>query len=112
MQPWFHDWAFNRQRGAEIRKHWDLIPTDTDILLVHGPPAGILDRTVHGQRVGCEDLLQTLELVQPKLCVFGHIHEDYGMVRKGDSWFVNASVLNVAYQQVNAPVTVEWPMVD
>ena len=24
VQPWFYDWAFNRQRGAEIRKHWHL----------------------------------------------------------------------------------------
>src|SRR5271154_3500741 len=21
VQPWFHDWAFNRQRGEEIKKH-------------------------------------------------------------------------------------------
>ena len=34
-QPWFYDWAFNLQRGAEIRAKWDLIPDDTDILLTH-----------------------------------------------------------------------------
>ena len=28
VQPWFYDWAFNRTRGAEIKKHWDLIPKD------------------------------------------------------------------------------------
>tara|TARA_Y100000296_G_C5174834_1_gene259491 strand:- start:2061 stop:2591 length:531 start_codon:yes stop_codon:yes gene_type:complete len=38
IQPWFHDWAFNRKRGNEIRKHWELIPTNTDVLLTHGPP--------------------------------------------------------------------------
>ena len=38
VQPWFHDWAFNRQRGSDIEQHWELIPTSTDILLTHGPP--------------------------------------------------------------------------
>ena len=45
IQPWFYDWAFNRQRGAEIKKHWDLIPENTDILMTHGPAFGIHDRT-------------------------------------------------------------------
>ena len=110
VQPWFHDWAFNRQRGAEIQQHWDLIPADTDLLLVHGPPFGILDRIIHGQRVGCENLLATVQKIVPKLCVFGHIHEDYGMVRKGETWFVNASVLDHGYQLRNAPVEIEWPI--
>ncbi|MBC7410804.1 MAG: metallophosphoesterase, partial [Arcicella sp.] len=49
IQPWFYDWAFNRKRGKDIRKHWDLIPTNTDILITHGPPFGILDATERGE---------------------------------------------------------------
>jgi hypothetical protein len=30
-QPWFHDWAFNLQRGDEIRAKWELIPGGTVI---------------------------------------------------------------------------------
>ena len=52
IQPYFHDWAFNRERGEEIKKHWDLIPTDTDILITHGPPKGILDKTKTGKEAG------------------------------------------------------------
>ena len=44
-QPWFYDWAFNRQRGPAIQKHWDLIPEDSDIVITHGPVFGIHDRT-------------------------------------------------------------------
>ena len=29
-QPWFHDWAFNLPRGAELRRVWDRIPAGTD----------------------------------------------------------------------------------
>ncbi|HND88343.1 MAG TPA: metallophosphatase domain-containing protein, partial [Saprospiraceae bacterium] len=50
IQPWFFDWAFNRRRGPDIRRHWDLIPEDTDILLTHGPPYGILDEVVRDRR--------------------------------------------------------------
>jgi Icc-related predicted phosphoesterase len=100
IQPWFYDWAFNRQRGAEIRKHWDLIPADTDILITHGPPYGILDKTAQGEVVGCADLMERVNAIQPRLHVFGHIHEGHGMEQRGKTTFVNASVLNLRYMLV------------
>ena len=57
VQPWFYNWAFNRHRGSDIRKHWNLIPQETDILITHGPAFGKLDVTVRGEHVGCADLL-------------------------------------------------------
>ncbi len=42
-QPRFFDWAFNLNRGAELAEKWKLIPGDTDVLITHGPPFGILD---------------------------------------------------------------------
>jgi predicted phosphodiesterase len=56
-QPWFHDWAFNLQRGTEIAAKWALIPDGIDVLITHGPPFGILDRTDNHEDVGCVDLL-------------------------------------------------------
>jgi len=89
IQPWFHDWAFNRMRGDDIKPHWDRIPDDTDVLVVHGPPHGILDLLHPNFRdfnenpnVGCEDLLKRIKEIKPKLVVFGHIHEGYGIYSK------------------------------
>lgn len=31
ITPFFFNWAFNRNRGYEIARYWDLIPSDTDI---------------------------------------------------------------------------------
>lgn len=104
--PWFYDWAFNRHRGAEIQPHWDKIPPDTDILITHGPPAGILDNTFRNEPVGCHDLMKVIQQVKPRFHLFGHIHEGYGMVGKDGTTFINASVLNVQYQLVNAPVSI------
>ena len=78
-QPWFHSWAFNVERGEAIKRYWDAIPEDVNILVTHGPPKGILDMTMSGENVGCEDLLYRLPyLEQLKLVVFGHIHEHAG----------------------------------
>lgn len=103
ITPWFNNWAFNRDRGDEIKKHWDLIPDDTDVLITHGPPSGILDETVYGNRTGCEELLLRVDQVKPKFHIFGHIHEDYGTFTKGETTFVNVSVLDDWYEMRNQP---------
>jgi Icc-related predicted phosphoesterase len=107
MSPWFFDWAFNRERGEEIRRHWQMIPSDTQILITHGPPFGILDLTIHSQQVGCEDLLATVEGLQPQIHLFGHIHEAYGKHTIGNTQYINASLLDVNYKPVNQPIVIE-----
>lgn len=91
-QPEFHNWAFNLKRGAELRAKWDQIPADTDILLTHGPPYGILDRIWSGAKVGCVDLLARVQAVRPKLHLFGHIHEAAGYQQVDDIHYVNAAI--------------------
>ena len=107
VQPRFFNWAFNRDRGADIDQHWQLIPENTDILLTHGPPHGILDKTFQGLDVGCEMLLERINKIQPKYSIFGHIHEAYGQVTKNNIHFINASVVNLRYMVVNPPVEFE-----
>ena len=107
VQPWFYNWAFNRQRGADIKKHWDLIPGDTDLLITHGPPLGRLDATARGEAVGCKDLLDKTLIIKPRFHVFGHIHEAYGRTKENDIEFINASVLNLQYQMVNPAIILE-----
>ena len=107
-QPWFYDWAFNLQRGEEIRAKWDLIPNETDVLITHGPPLGYGDRTVRGDAVGCADLLDAVDRVRPGLHVFGHIHEAYGAFDRDETHFVNASVCTLQYAPTNPPVVFEW----
>ena len=107
IQPTFYNWAFNRDRGVDIKKHWDLIPEYTDILITHGPPFGILDKTTTNLNVGCEELQKRLLVVKPKIHVFGHIHEEYGIMDLDNTTFINASMVNQAYQVVNLPIELE-----
>ncbi len=111
VTPWFFNWAFNVNRGADIMKYWNQIPEDTDILVTHGPPYNMLDKVISdGKLVGCEALAERLEKLQVKIHVFGHIHEAYGMREKAGTTYINASVLNASYQMVNAPVVLDWPL--
>lgn len=97
VQPWFCDRAFNRHRGPEIRKHWDLIPQDTEILITHGPPYKIRDevasRDGSKKHLGCEDLYNKIMQTRIKLHVFGHIHSGAGYAYLNGRTYVNASTL-------------------
>jgi Icc-related predicted phosphoesterase len=106
VTPRFHDWAFNRD--ADIAYYWNLIPDDTDVLITHGPPFGILDR-VHrgGFSVGCPVLLEkTKSLSNLKIHVFGHIHEGAGIMEKNNVTYINASTLNLYYDVANSPIII------
>lgn len=107
IQPWFYNWAFNRKRGAEIKKHWDLIPSSTDVLITHGPVYGILNLCDHGERVGCKDLLTKVNELNPSHFICGHIHEAYGVEKVGATTFINASVLDQNYKLKNEPIVID-----
>jgi Icc-related predicted phosphoesterase len=104
VQPEFFDWAFNRKRGSAIQQHWDLIPKDTNVLISHGPPMSILDKTIQGTHVGCANLFTTItEQLKLKLHVFGHIHNGYGVEVKNNAMFVNAAICGEDYKPTNVP---------
>lgn len=106
-QPEFYDWAFNLPRGKPLRDKWALIPEGTDVLVTHGPPQMILDKTPRGEAVGCRDLMDRVLTVKPRLHVFGHVHGSYGRTVFHDTTFVNASICNEAYQPANAAIVVD-----
>jgi len=106
VTPRFFDWAFNRDRGADIRRYWEKIPSGVDVVITHGPPLDYGDQTAQGERVGCSDLKEIILGLAPRYHIFGHIHEGYGMYSSFKTTLINASILNLQYQLVNAPVVI------
>lgn len=105
--PTFFNWYFMVNRGFDAIEKWDLIPRDVDILITHGPPYGILDKTIRGEKVGCMDLMNTIPTLKKlKLHVFGHIHEGYGSLEIGQTQFVNCSLMDENYEFVNKPIRI------
>jgi len=108
--PTFLRWFFMKNRGKSIKKCWDAIPDNTDILITHGPPMGILDYvpySYNNHHVGCEELYKRVMKIKPKLHVFGHIHYSYGQIKQNGIKFINVSVMTEEYKVRNAPIIEE-----
>lgn len=108
VQLEFCNWAFNRTEES-LARYWEQIPDDTDILITHSPPFGILD-VVEGRTVnlGSPSLYDTvINRVKPKIHVFGHIHSSHGVKKIEDTLFINASILDERYQITYEPIVVE-----
>jgi Icc-related predicted phosphoesterase len=104
--PWsvtFGHWAF---MGSEddLSLHYASIPSDVDVLISHGPPYGLCDRTDRGDHPGSIALLEQVARHKPKCVVTGHIHEAYGVSRIGPSTIMNVSLMNSRYRPVNPAV--------
>lgn len=111
-QPFFCDWAFNLNRGKDLYDKWQMIPEDTDVLITHGPPYGILDLAPGDRHVGCEELEARIYKMwgnteKLKIHVFGHLHGSYGTGRIGNVRFYNAAICTEQYEPTNEPWEIE-----
>lgn len=107
--PWVQNltgWAFVAEDHL-ARERFSMIPSDTDIVISHGPINGIFDR-VGRENVGSKILASQIEKISPRLFVSGHIHEDGGSIRDiSKTTFVNASLMNPAYKPTNQAITID-----
>lgn len=132
-QPWFHDWAFNFPANVQYvgrhlppivqhvpeaaKEKWAEIPEDTNVLITHGPPLGILDKAFSDagdRRTGCPELRKRIpDLPNLKAHIFGHIHEQAGheIASLADGGplvhFVNAAICNRDYDPCNPPIVID-----
>jgi Icc-related predicted phosphoesterase len=118
------DWAYygnEDQRNA----YWERRATARrpDVLITHGPAYRVADKVSNDRHiwphVGCKHLRQYLEIQNPALHIFGHIHEQYGIYQAGQflledleeqplsTTFVNASLNTDAYRPDNKPIVIE-----
>lgn len=108
--PWFFDWAFNAPKGGGgepfLAERYASVPAGTDVLVIHGPPAGYGDLTSRGQSVGSRAQLELIRRIAPALCVYGHIHEGRGTWQLETTQLVNASAVDLQYRLHDEPIVV------
>ena len=79
-------WAFNRKRD-KLYNLWQTIPEDTDIVITHGPPKGVLDLAYNGagelEFCGCNALKNRILEIQPLILMYGHIHDNDNIINAG-----------------------------
>lgn len=105
--PTFGRWSFMEDDTAEgLGRRFVGIPEGLDLLISHGPPFGVLDKTKRGESVGSQELLVRIWDANPKMVVCGHIHEEYRKPETdiGKTKIQNISVLDERYVQVRGPV--------
>ena len=86
--------------GDQMKREWEKIPKNIDILVTHVPPYDILDTTYNKKHVGSKLLRNEIcNRIQPKIHIFGHNHdsENYyalGKFKNGNKClFINASII-------------------
>lgn len=102
--PTFGNWSFMKTRD-KMDKLWSKVDEDVDIFVVHGPPKTILDLSYNRDHIlehcGCNALKRhILNRIKPKLCLFGHIHNNEDIINAGilklsdyNTTFSNGSVV-------------------
>ena len=102
--PTFGNWSFNKDRNKLERIWRKAIDEDVDIVIVHGPPKGMLDlsydRLNSMEHCGDKSLMNRVMEVKPTLMLFGHIHNCDDIINAGtrtipglDTIFSNGSVV-------------------
>ena len=96
--------AFGVASERDRAKVYSRIPGDTDVLVTHGPPYGILDQQPGSEyHEGCRQLLDAVRRVKPMLHVFGHVHGAYGTFSTADTLYVNAALPGRGFGMGNPP---------
>lgn len=110
--PWtpnLMNWAFY---ASDRAWGWlgENIPTDTDIVLLHSPPSGLMLDGGHPEWAAPYILTELTQRVQPAICVFGHIHEGYGEIKVRGTHYANVSYLDEFYDKENPNALVEFEL--
>jgi predicted phosphohydrolase len=104
--------AFGVGSPADRTRLYAAIPNDVDILVTHGPPYGILDRSPGAlHHAGCPQLLEAVTWLKPQLHIFGHVHGAHGTVSTEDTLYVNAALLGPDGDLDASPIVLRLPKV-
>ena len=85
--PKYGNWAFMKT-PEKLNRYWrEVRPIYTDILITHGPPKGILDKSYNRSReidqCGDKNLLNMVKELNPSYHLFGHIHDVSDLMNSG-----------------------------
>jgi Icc-related predicted phosphoesterase len=109
--PWtprFGNLAFNVDRNSkEMLELCKSIPLDTDILISHGPPYGILDTNYYQEKMGCKQMLTRVGNLKPRAHIFGHCHASHGIEEINNTQFVNAAICISKWLPLNKPIIID-----
>lgn len=85
------DHAFGDQYN-KIKRRWDLIHDETDILITHQAPYQIFSQDMDGNDWGCKELQRKIFKLDILISIFGHVHFQGGRCEQiGNTLFYNVA---------------------
>ncbi|HRP69005.1 MAG TPA: metallophosphoesterase [Turneriella sp.] len=68
-----------------------MLAEKADVFILHNPPYGTLDKLARYGHCGSQGLREAVDKVNPRLVLSGHVHESYGLLKLGSTYFLNPS---------------------
>ncbi len=80
-------------RGARLtsRPRDFLLQSAADVFVLHNPAYGTLDKLPRYGHCGSHGVRTAVDEVSPRLVLSGHVHEHYGLMKLGQTFFLNPS---------------------
>lgn len=101
------DTGGRKPRFRNLERHFGLIPK-CDILVCHGPSYGIHDSLYQEERIGSVHLREAIKRINPLLFVCGHVHNDRGLSKIDNTFYVNASICHgIENESLHAPICLD-----
>lgn len=108
--PWtktFMDWSFMKDEEG-LERHFGRLPL-ADIYVVHSPPYGYGDWSSYGnEHTGSPMLLEKIRENQPRVVVWGHIHNGSGQWNIGNTLACNVSYVDDDYRPRGELLKIEY----
>lgn len=106
---WGVPFFFSNDVKGDSPEMMALIPLDTNILITHRPPLGVLDKS-GSITYGCPDMFEAVSNIRPQYHLFGHIHDAYGVEKSEHTTFANSAVVDENYDLKNEPFVFDFSL--
>ncbi len=86
--------AFNeyRENNRLVSEPRDFFTTaKAEVLVIHNPAYGTLDKLPSYGHCGSPGIREYIDQYEPRLVLSGHVHEDYGLIRRNTTFCLNPS---------------------
>jgi Icc-related predicted phosphoesterase len=68
------------------------VQSPCDVIVMHEPPAGVLDLARSGRHIGTRTGLDLIGRLRPRVVTCGHVHEAAGIERLGETLVINCTM--------------------
>ncbi len=66
-----------------------------------------MDKTSDNKNIGSKSLLKRIKEIKTRTIIYGHNHNEYGIIEKDGIKYINCSLLDENYKMIRKPIELE-----